>query len=79
MAVDFDDFEYAIPGESLSTLNEHRRVRVDYDLRTGPELAAARMDDHQRRIGELEMRLRHVERLLHMVVNRNAEQSADGM
>lgn len=53
----------------------HRRIDgdngapVEYDLRTGPELAAMRMDDHQARIAALESRLRHVEVLLHRCVN----------
>ena len=48
----------------------HRRIDgdngapVEYDLRTGPELAAMRMDDHQARIAALEARLRHVEQAL---------------
>ena len=67
MAVDFDDFEYAIPGEGLIVAGEHRRV--EYDLRTGPELAAMRMDDHQARIAALEARLRHVEVLVHRCIN----------
>lgn len=61
--VDFDDFEYAIPGE-------HLRKASDYDLRTGPERLHAQVDEHARRIAELEQRLRHVEVLLHRVVNR---------
>lgn len=53
----------------------HRRLDADggesivYDLRTGPELAAMRMDDHQARIAALEARLRHVEVLLHRCIN----------
>jgi hypothetical protein len=53
----------------------HRRIDggsgepVAYDLRTGTELAAARMDDHQARIAALEARLRHVEVLLHRCIN----------
>ena len=78
MAIDFDDFEYAIPGEHLRTVTgEHRRLCC-YDLRTGPELAAARMDDHQQRIAALETRLRHVERLLHLAIN-DADESAVGV
>lgn len=62
---------------------EHRRLAtsdagVEYDLRTGPELAAARMDDHQQRIAALESRLRHVERLLHLAIN-DADESAVGV
>lgn len=59
MAIDFDDFEYAMPGEHL---------RTAYDLRTGPERAVtvrlhAQVDDHQRRIAELEQRLSRLERM----------------
>jgi hypothetical protein len=57
MAVDFDDFEYATPGERLGVANAGA-----YDLRTGPELMAAR-------IAALEARLRHVEVLLHRCIN----------
>ena len=78
MAVDFNDFEYAIPGEHLRTVSAHRRVCTGYDLRTGPELAAARMDDHQQRIAALESRLRHVERMLHLAIN-DADESAVGV
>lgn len=62
MAVDFNDFEYAIPGE-------HLRTAADYDLRTGPERLHAQVDDHQRRIAELERRVRHAEHLLHLALN----------
>jgi len=54
--VNFDDMEYVIPGEALR-----------FDLRTGPQ---AQLEDHQRRIAELESRLRHAETLLHHVLNR---------
>jgi hypothetical protein len=70
--IDLDDAEYAIPGEL-----DRRPV---YDLRTGPELAAMRMDDHQARIAALEARLRRVEALLHGVDNYgDAIEGADGM
>ena len=72
MAIDFDDFEYAIPGEHLRTVSAHRRVCSGYDLRTGPELAA------QQRIAALESRLRHVERMLHLAIN-DADESAVGV
>lgn len=54
--IDFDDFEYAMPGEQLHTA-------ADYDLRTGPQRLHAQVDDHQRRIAELEQRLRRLERM----------------
>lgn len=54
MAIDFDDFEYAMPGEHL---------RTAYDLRTGPQRLHAQVDDHQRRIAELEQRLSRLERM----------------
>lgn len=62
---------------------EHRRLAtsdagIEYDLRTGPELVAARMDDHQQRIAALESQLRHVERLLHLAIN-DADESAVGV
>jgi hypothetical protein len=66
---------------TASDLNRHV-VMDDYgddiDLRTGPELADMRMDDHQRRIAQLEQRVRHVETLLHQVVNL-ASQAADSL
>ena len=71
MAIDFDDFEYSMPGE-------HLRTMADYDLRTGPERAAAQLDDHQRRLAELEQRLRHIERLMHRSLN-DANESADSL
>jgi hypothetical protein len=55
--IDFDDFEYAMPGE-------HLRTAADYDLRTGPERLHAQVDKHQLRIAELEQRLARLERLL---------------
>lgn len=68
--IDFDDFEYAMPGE-------HLRTAADYDLRTGPQRLHAQVDDHQRRIAMLEQRLRHVEQALHRVLN--ADEAADGV
>ena len=62
MPINVLDPEYAMPGELA------RRAPA-YDLRTGPELAAMRMDDHQARIAALESRLRHVEVLLHRCIN----------
>ena len=70
MAIDFDDFEYSMPGE-------HLRTMADYDLRTGPERAAAQLDDHQRRLAELEQRLRHVEALIHLEINRQRQMTPD--
>ena len=54
MPVDFNDFEYAMPGE-------HLRSAGDYDVRTGPERLHAQVVDHQRRIADLELRLRRLE------------------
>ena len=71
VAIDFDDWEYATPADRL------RAVAEQYDLRTGPERAAAQLIDHQRRIAELEQRLRHMERLLHGVLN--ADEAAHGV
>lgn len=70
MAVDFDDFEYAIPGE-------HLRTAADYDLRTYDQRTDERLADHQRRIAELEQRVRHIEVLLHRIIN--ADESANGL
>lgn len=69
MAIDFDDFEYAVPGEHL---------RTAYDVRTYDQRTDARLDDYQRRIAELEQRLRHIERLMHQSLN-DADQSADSL
>jgi hypothetical protein len=70
--INLGDAEYAMPGEL-----DRRPL---YDLRTGPELAAMRMDDHQARIAALEARLRRVEALLHGVDNYgNALEGADGV
>jgi hypothetical protein len=71
MEIDFDDFEYSMPGE-------HLRLATEYDLRTGPERLHAQADDHQRRLASLEQRLRHVETMLHLLVNR-ADETADSV
>lgn len=56
MAIDFDDFEYAMPGEHLRT--------ITYDLRTYDQRVDARFLQHERRLAELEGRLLRVERAL---------------
>lgn len=48
--VDFDDFEYAIPGDSLRQVQQ-------YDIRTAPERQAARIDNHDQRLRAIEHRL----------------------
>ena len=73
MAIDFNDFEYAMPGE-------HLRTAADYDLRTGPERLHAQADDHQRRIAALEQRISRLERMLVPSVGHlYAESSANGL
>lgn len=48
--VDFDDMEYAWPGESLRQVQQ-------YDIRTAPERQAARIDNHDQRLWAIEHRL----------------------
>lgn len=62
MPVDFDDFEYAIPGEHLRTASDP--IHTGYDLRTYDQRTDARLDDHQRRIAELEQRLSRLEGMM---------------
>jgi hypothetical protein len=69
MTIGIYDPEYAMPGELSTTA---------YDLRTYDQRTDARLDDYQRRIAELEQRLRHVERLLHEYIN-HADQGANGV
>ena len=52
--VDFDDFEYAMPGESLRQVQQ-------YDIRTLPERQAARIDNHDQRLRAIEHRLLLIE------------------
>ena len=52
--VDFDDFEYAWPGESLRQVQQ-------YDLRTSSDRQAARMDNHDQRLRAIEHRLLLIE------------------
>ena len=47
-----------------------------YDLRTYPERTEARLEDYQRRIAVLEANVRHLEYLVHRLVNR-AQQAAE--
>jgi len=71
MAIDFDDAEYTMPGELMVTA---------YDLRTGPERLHAQIDDHQRRIAELEQRLSRLERQTQPNLSYlYAESSANGL
>ena len=49
-SIDFDDFEYAMPGESLRQVQQ-------YDVRTAPERQAARIDNHDQRLRAIEHRL----------------------
>lgn len=56
VVVDLMDEEYAMPGELLAFVAEHRRVEA------WPERA-------QRRIDGLEKRVRHLEELVHRLVN----------
>lgn len=67
MAIDFDDFEYAMPGEHLIAA---------YDVRTGPERLHAQADDHQRRIAELEQRISRLERQMQPSVSHLFEYTA---
>lgn len=53
-AVDFDDFEYAMPGDSLRQVQQ-------YDIRTAPERQAARIDNHDQRLRAIEHRLLLIE------------------
>lgn len=48
--VDFDDFEYAMPGDTLRQVQQ-------YDLRTSSDRQAARMDNHDQRLRAIEHRL----------------------
>ena len=68
--VDFDDFEYAMPGESLRQVQQ-------YDLRTAPERQAARIDNHDQRLRAMEHRLMLMEIELRELVN--AIQAAGGV
>ncbi len=52
--VDFDDFEYAMPGDSLRQVQQ-------YDIRTAPERQAARLDNHDQRLRAIEHRLLLIE------------------
>ncbi|GIK73820.1 MAG: hypothetical protein BroJett021_28080 [Chloroflexota bacterium] len=69
MAIDILDPEYAIPGELDRPCYGGRVTegRVtggqQYDLRTYDQRADARLDDHQRRIAELEQRVAWLERV----------------
>lgn len=57
--IDFDDTEYVLPpGELISPAAP---AAQRYDLRTGPDRADARMDDHQQRIATLEQRIRNAD------------------
>jgi hypothetical protein len=47
-----------------------------YDLRTYPERTEARLEDYQRRIAVLEANVRHLEYLVHRLVN-HAKQAAE--
>lgn len=70
IVIDFNDFEYAVPGENL---------RTAYDLRTGPERTAAQMEDYQRRIAQLEQRIAHLERVTLTPGYIYADKSSDDM
>jgi hypothetical protein len=63
--VDLMDGEYAIPGELQAYVAEHRRVEA------WPEKA-------QRRIDSLERRVRHLEEMVHRLVNANREFATEG-
>lgn len=52
--VDFEDFEYAMPGDSLRQVQQ-------YDIRTAPERQAARLDYHDQRLRAIEHRLLLIE------------------
>ena len=52
--VDFDDSEYAMPGESLRQVQQ-------YDIRTSPERQASRLDSHDPRMRVIEHRLLSIE------------------
>ena len=52
--VDFDDCEYAMPGDSLRQVQQ-------YDIRTAPERQAARLDNHDQRLRAIEHRLLLIE------------------
>ena len=53
-SIDFDDMEYAWPGESLRQVQQ-------YDIRTLPERQAARLDNHDQRLRAIEHRLLLIE------------------
>ena len=69
-AVDFDDFEYAMPGDSLRQVQQ-------YDMRTAPERQAARLENHDQRLRAMEHRLLLIEVELRELVH--AIQTADGV
>ena len=68
--VDFDDFEYAMPGESLRQVQQ-------YDIRTAPERQAARIDNHGQRLRAMEHRLMLIEIELREICS--AIKGADGV
>ena len=74
--IDLDDTEYVWPPGELESPSAPAAQR--YDLRTGPERADARMDDHQQRIATLEQRIAHMERMLHRLIN-HADKSTDNL
>jgi hypothetical protein len=49
-----------------------------YDLRTYPERTEARLEDYQRRIAVLEANVRHLEYLVHRLVNHAKQAAEDG-
>lgn len=63
--MDLMDSEYAIPGELQAYVAEHRRVEA------WPEKA-------QRRIESLERRVRHLEELVHRLVNASPDRRWEG-
>ena len=69
-SIDFDDMEYAWPGESLRQVQQ-------YDMRTAPERQAARLDNHDQRLRAIEHRLLSIEIALRDLGD--AIKSADGV
>ena len=63
MQVDLADTEYAMPGEIEAHLARVAQPRRDIPPRTGPELAAMRLDSMEARLRLLEHRLGVFERV----------------
>lgn len=62
MAVDLLDPEYAIPSEAAQWVKDGARPLPDVPPKTGPELAAMRLDSIEDRLRALEHRLSQLER-----------------